>query len=217
MRAGGAGTGSARFRGFGPRAICRGSDVRNGCSMQPGGRTDRIRFDARCGGRRLSPAAHRHRGCNCRGGHGPDFVLPRGARLPRAASRTATFVSHGTEQDARGRYFYVLALSALGVVYGDIGTSPLYAIRESLGEHYGLAPVPRQRAGRAVADLLVAHHRHLHQVPDVRHAGGQPGRGGDDRADGAGGAARAACGRGAGGGCWCWRGCSARRCCTATA
>jgi KUP system potassium uptake protein len=56
-------------------------------------------------------------------------------------SRTATFVSHGTEQDVRGRYFYVLALSALGVVYGDIGTSPLYAIRESLGGHYGLAPV----------------------------------------------------------------------------
>ncbi|HLM69717.1 MAG TPA: KUP/HAK/KT family potassium transporter, partial [Longimicrobium sp.] len=50
-------------------------------------------------------------------------------------------MSHGTEQDARGRYFYVLALSALGVVYGDIGTSPLYAIRESLGEHYGLEPV----------------------------------------------------------------------------
>ncbi|HYW12448.1 MAG TPA: KUP/HAK/KT family potassium transporter, partial [Longimicrobium sp.] len=50
-------------------------------------------------------------------------------------------MSHGTEPTPRGRYFYVLALSALGVVYGDIGTSPLYAIRESLGGHYGLAPV----------------------------------------------------------------------------
>jgi KUP system potassium uptake protein len=56
-------------------------------------------------------------------------------------------VSHGTEQEARGRYFYVLALTALGVVYGDIGTSPLYAIRESLGEHYGLAPVPENVLG----------------------------------------------------------------------
>ncbi|ACJ18426.1 KUP/HAK/KT family potassium transporter [Coxiella burnetii] len=28
--------------------------------------------------------------------------------------------------------FFSLALGALGVVYGDIGTSPLYAIRESL-------------------------------------------------------------------------------------
>ncbi|HZP42317.1 MAG TPA: KUP/HAK/KT family potassium transporter, partial [Candidatus Binatia bacterium] len=34
----------------------------------------------------------------------------------------------------------VLALGALGVVYGDIGTSPLYAIKESFGAGYGLAP-----------------------------------------------------------------------------
>ncbi|HLL82797.1 MAG TPA: potassium transporter Kup [Longimicrobium sp.] len=39
-----------------------------------------------------------------------------------------------------GRYFYVLALTALGVVYGDIGTSPLYAIRESFHGHYGIEP-----------------------------------------------------------------------------
>ncbi len=32
----------------------------------------------------------------------------------------------------------MLALGALGVVYGDIGTSPLYALRECFGEHYGL-------------------------------------------------------------------------------
>ena len=28
-----------------------------------------------------------------------------------------------------------LAVGALGVVYGDIGTSPLYAIKECFGEH----------------------------------------------------------------------------------
>jgi KUP system potassium uptake protein len=33
------------------------------------------------------------------------------------------------------RYHFLLALSALGVVYGDIGTSPLYALKESL--HHG--------------------------------------------------------------------------------
>jgi len=33
-----------------------------------------------------------------------------------------------------------LAFGALGVVYGDIGTSPLYAIKECFSEHYGLAP-----------------------------------------------------------------------------
>src|SRR5574341_47996 len=36
----------------------------------------------------------------------------------------------------RGRYLAGLALLALGVVYGDIGTSPLYAIREAFhGPH----------------------------------------------------------------------------------
>src|SRR5919108_5639099 len=31
-----------------------------------------------------------------------------------------------------GRHFWALTLSSLGVVYGDIGTSPLYAFRESV-------------------------------------------------------------------------------------
>lgn len=31
-----------------------------------------------------------------------------------------------------------LALAALGIVFGDIGTSPLYAMKESVSEHYGL-------------------------------------------------------------------------------
>jgi len=36
----------------------------------------------------------------------------------------------------RGRYLATLSLVALGVVYGDIGTSPLYAIREAFhGQH----------------------------------------------------------------------------------
>lgn len=35
-----------------------------------------------------------------------------------------------------------LAFGALGVVYGDIGTSPLYAIKECFNPEYGLAPTP---------------------------------------------------------------------------
>ncbi|MCI0412979.1 potassium transporter Kup [bacterium] len=35
-----------------------------------------------------------------------------------------------TEDRLQGRYLLVLCLGALGVVYGDIGTSPLYALRE---------------------------------------------------------------------------------------
>ncbi|MDQ4078843.1 MAG: KUP/HAK/KT family potassium transporter, partial [Chloroflexota bacterium] len=37
-----------------------------------------------------------------------------------------------------GKYLLYLALGALGVVYGDIGTSPLYAFRESFHEEYGI-------------------------------------------------------------------------------
>ena len=35
-----------------------------------------------------------------------------------------------------------LALAALGVVYGDIGTSPLYALRESLNPAHGVPLTP---------------------------------------------------------------------------
>ncbi|HEY6929719.1 MAG TPA: KUP/HAK/KT family potassium transporter [Thermoanaerobaculia bacterium] len=44
----------------------------------------------------------------------------------------------GAHDSARGR-LAVLSLAALGVVYGDIGTSPLYALRESLGPEHRLA------------------------------------------------------------------------------
>ncbi len=40
---------------------------------------------------------------------------------------------------SRGRLFALSALS-LGVVFGDIGTSPLYAIREAFSGHFGVAP-----------------------------------------------------------------------------
>lgn len=39
------------------------------------------------------------------------------------------------EQNQTNRYKFLLALSALGVVYGDIGTSPLYALKEAF--HHG--------------------------------------------------------------------------------
>ena len=42
----------------------------------------------------------------------------------------------------RGRYLATLALAALGIVYGDIGTSPLYAIRESFYGTHGIAVTP---------------------------------------------------------------------------
>ncbi|HET8833386.1 MAG TPA: KUP/HAK/KT family potassium transporter, partial [Gemmatimonadales bacterium] len=43
--------------------------------------------------------------------------------------------------DVKGRArLAVVALAALGVVYGDIGTSPLYALKECFAPEYGLTP-----------------------------------------------------------------------------
>jgi KUP system potassium uptake protein len=39
--------------------------------------------------------------------------------------------NHENEDSQTNRYKFLMALSALGVVYGDIGTSPLYALKES--------------------------------------------------------------------------------------
>ncbi|WOD15497.1 potassium transporter Kup [Paraburkholderia kirstenboschensis] len=35
-----------------------------------------------------------------------------------------------------------LTLAAIGIVYGDIGTSPLYTMKEVFAKHHGLSPVP---------------------------------------------------------------------------
>jgi KUP system potassium uptake protein len=44
------------------------------------------------------------------------------------------------EADPHGRRLAVLMLTALGVVFGDIGTSPLYTIRECFAAAHGLRP-----------------------------------------------------------------------------
>jgi KUP system potassium uptake protein len=46
------------------------------------------------------------------------------------------------DRQPRGRYLAGLALGALGVVYGDIGTSPLYALRECFHGSHGVAVTP---------------------------------------------------------------------------
>ena len=49
--------------------------------------------------------------------------------------------------EPRGSHLRVLAFAALGVVFGDIGTSPLYAFRESFHQGYGLAVSPANVMG----------------------------------------------------------------------
>ena len=47
-----------------------------------------------------------------------------------------------SKQAPRGRYLAALSLGALGVVYGDIGTSPLYALREAFHGEHAVAVTP---------------------------------------------------------------------------
>ena len=69
--------------------------------------------------------------------------------LPPASEpfRFETFVTaHESKESPRGRYLALLALGALGVVYGDIGTSPLYALKQCFGPH-GVAPTQENVLG----------------------------------------------------------------------
>ena len=42
---------------------------------------------------------------------------------------------------------WALVIGAIGVVFGDIGTSPLYTLKEAFGPHYGLSPDPANVLG----------------------------------------------------------------------
>jgi KUP system potassium uptake protein len=66
-------------------------------------------------------------------------------RLDSTAEKSATIDAHASEPS--GRYLYLLALTALGVVYGDIGTSPLYAMRECFHGPHAVAPTPENVVG----------------------------------------------------------------------
>ncbi len=55
--------------------------------------------------------------------------------------------AHIANVPPRGRHLLVLSFAALGVVYGDIGTSPLYAIRECFHGPHAIAPTPSNILG----------------------------------------------------------------------
>jgi KUP system potassium uptake protein len=61
----------------------------------------------------------------------------------RAALTTSRRHRPAADANPRGRRLVVLSVTALGVVYGDIGTSPLYAFRACFSPEYGL---PRTEA-----------------------------------------------------------------------
>lgn len=55
--------------------------------------------------------------------------------------------THSTDTEIKGRYLLTLSLAALGVVYGDIGTSPLYAMRECFHGPHAIAATQQNVLG----------------------------------------------------------------------
>ena len=155
---------------------------------------------------------HRGRAPHVRAGSGAR--AGRGQRIPPGGSsaRERHVESHPT-----GKRLAILSLDALGIVYGDIGTSPLYALQPASRRKARLLADASARLRRAVADRLAAHPRRRGQVhlfimrADNRGEGGilallalilqKERRADDKRRDG----------------CSSRRVCSARRCSTATA
>jgi len=67
------------------------------------------------------------------------------------SSPAASSVAHAPKTDSHssphGQHFALLSLAALGVVYGDIGTSPLYAVRECFHGPHAIAVLPHNILG----------------------------------------------------------------------
>jgi KUP system potassium uptake protein len=55
-------------------------------------------------------------------------------------SSTSPSIAATDRQRSSRTGFGAMMLAAIGVVYGDIGTSPLYTIKEAFSPHYGLTP-----------------------------------------------------------------------------
>ena len=74
---------------------------------------------------------------------------------------TQMTASHGGEASAPGGEappaagFWTLTLGSIGVVYGDIGTSPLYALREAVVAAVGADGAPTPDAVLGVLSLIL--------------------------------------------------------------
>src|SRR5215470_12707573 len=66
------------------------------------------------------------------------------------ATPVPAVVTHAPHASPRGKALALASLGALGVVYGDIGTSPLYAIKECLAypaAQHAVKPIPENVLG----------------------------------------------------------------------
>jgi KUP system potassium uptake protein len=72
---------------------------------------------------------------------------------PTSTSLTAGALPRGGGKTRNA--FWLLTLSSIGVVYGDIGTSPLYALREAVTAAVGVGGVPTRAAVLGVLSLIL--------------------------------------------------------------
>src|SRR5271166_3663162 len=73
--------------------------------------------------------------------------------LSKDALPPATLSGEGEGLAHSSGHFWVLALGSIGVVFGDIGTSPLYALQTALGQFKGSALGPAEVIG--VVSLII--------------------------------------------------------------
>ena len=78
---------------------------------------------------------------------------PSGTSSPEAPGHGPPKTARAAGDPPRGKALASLCLAALGVVYGDIGTSPLYAIKECFGALHGIPPTSQNVLG--VLSLVV--------------------------------------------------------------
>jgi KUP system potassium uptake protein len=74
---------------------------------------------------------------------GDDKNYTRAMHSHHSSRRSGAAAEAGTDR----KRLYALSLGALGVVFGDIGTSPLYALSSSFSAGNGLAPTPESVLG----------------------------------------------------------------------
>ena len=76
----------------------------------------------------------------------------------------------GTAQASSWGHRSSLTLGALGIVFGDIGTSPLYALKECFHASHGIPIDTPNVLGHPLADFLGADHRGVAQIHRLYHA-----------------------------------------------
>ena len=79
---------------------------------------------------------------------------PNPPHMPHA--QTGSIAANGSSPEAASRRnFWGLTLGCIGVVYGDIGTSPLYAMRESVQAAVGAGNPASEAAVLGILSLII--------------------------------------------------------------